>query len=36
MRALKADKSEACNDPVVAAKDRADVATLAAVGASTR
>jgi hypothetical protein len=28
LRALKADKSEAHDDPVVAAKDRADLATL--------
>jgi len=28
LRALKADKSETCDDPLVAEKDRADLATL--------
>jgi hypothetical protein len=28
LQALKADKAEARNDPIVAAKDRADLASL--------
>jgi hypothetical protein len=32
LRALKVDKSETRDDAVVAAKDRADVATLSALG----
>ena len=32
LRALKADKSETRDDPLVAAKDRADVATLSRLG----